>query len=298
MLCSKCYNAIVMVNYDFKSDILYIRQCLGLSQISFAEQVGLSRSNIARYEAGTIVPRQESLEKIYNYAFSFGFDINQCKAMLYEDNRRNNLLLFHGAREEIIGDVDTKHSRQPSDFGTGFYLGQSLLQANMWVAANKKSSTYCFYFKPDNLKGVSFSTDYRWMLAILYYRGELEGYEITDELENIIKEIESADYLIAPIADNQMYDTLDYFKRGLISDVACLHALNANNLGLQYVLKTEKACKALTPVDRFYLCELEREHYLSLKTKTSNDGKNKSLLAINKYRKEGKMFNEIFTRKG
>ena len=287
-----------MKQYDFRNDIKYIRLCLDLSQTDFAIKVGLSRSNIARYEAGTINPREDAVEKIYNYAFSNGFDINQSKTMIYEDNKKDQIVLYHGAKGEIVGNVDTKHSTPPNDFGNGFYLGETLKQANMWVALNRKSSTYCFYFPKNNkLKSIEFDLDYKWMFAILYYRGELDGFDIPKELLNIVEEIEQADYLIAPIADNQMYDTLELFRNNLISDVACLHALNANNLGKQYVLKSEKACSLLTPIDRLFLCEKERDYYLALKTKASGEGKSKTTLTITKYRKEGKLFNEIFKAK-
>ena len=297
MLCSKCYNTY-MKNYNFPNDIKIIRTCLDLSQEQFAAKVNLSRSNIARYEAGKIVPRKDALERIYNFAFKNGFDINQAKTMIYEDKEANNIILFHGARGEIIGEPDINHSTPPNDFGNAFYLGQTLKQANMWVAASKESSTYCFYFKNSkNLKYIRFDVNYEWMLAILYYRGELEGYKLPKNLFDLIDKIEETDYIIAPIADNQMYDTIEMFRNNLISDEACLHALSANNLGHQYVLKSMKACKCLASVDRLYLCEEERNYYLQLKQKTYEEGKNKTTLVIKQYRKEGKIFDEIFEKK-
>lgn len=287
-----------MINYNFKDDIKLIRTCFELSQEHFAEYVELSRSNIARYEAGQIQPRNDAAEKIYNYAFSNGFDINKAKSMLYEDNKENYVVLYHGSRGEILGDVDNKHSVGPNDFGNGFYLGESLKQANMWVAGNKHSSTYCFLFEEkDRFNKLVFGVDYNWMMAILYYRGALRGLEIPKSLKELINKIESVDYIVAPIADNQMYDTLELFVHGFISDEACLHALNANNLGKQYIMKSMEACNALIPLDRLYICSKEREYYLSEKEKSTNEGKSKSLVAIAKYRKKGKMFNEIFQRK-
>lgn len=288
-----------MIDYNFKSDIRLIRTCLNLSQTDFANEVLLSRSNIARYESGKITPRKDALEKIYNYSFSHDFDINQAKTMIYEDRKGQSIVLYHGAKEGIVGEVDTKHSTPPNDFGDAFYLGQTLKQANMWVSIFNNSSTYCFYFSNhENLKKLSFDVDYSWMMAILYYRGELDGFELPEELVQLIKEIEESDYLIAPIADNQMYDTIEAFRNNMISDVACLHALSANNLGYQYVLKSERACQHLKAIDRLYLCKKEKEYYLTPKDKTSSEGRNKTALALAKYRKEGKLFNEIFKKKG
>lgn len=298
MVCSICYNTY-MIKFNFASDIRLIRTCLDMSQSDFADAVLLSRSNIARYEAGKIIPRKDALERIYNYSFLHQFDINQAKTMIYEDKKGSCLVLYHGAKKEIEGEVDTKHSAPPNDFGNAFYLGQTLKQANMWVAPYKEASTYCFYFKDrEKLKHMSFEVDYNWMMAILYYRGYLNDYELPDNIKRLIDQIEESDYIIAPIADNQMYDTIEAFKNNLISDVACLHALSANNLGFQYVLKSERACKCLKAIDCLYLCSEEKDYYLSLKEKTASDGRNKIALAIAKYRKEGKLFNELFKRKG
>ena len=296
MLCSICYNAY-MKNYDFSRDIKLIRLCLNLSQEDFASEVGLSRSNIARYESGQITPRFDASEKIFNYAFKHGFDINASKTMIYDDKKERDTILFHGARGEIVGEVDIKHSIAPNDFGNGFYLGQTLKQASMWVSTFKQSSVYCFYLQNvKELKALHFKVDYDWMLAILYYRQELEGYKPTKRLKELIKKIENTDIIIAPIADNQMYDTIEAFRNNLISDVACLHALSANNLGFQFVLKSEKACANLVPIDRLYLCQEERNYYLTQKEKTTAEGRNKTSLAISKYRKEGQLFDEIFEK--
>lgn len=294
MLCSICYNTY-MKDYDFCRDIKLIRMCLDMSQADFAEQVGLSRSNIARYESGQIKPRFEASERIFNYAYKNDFDINSSKAMIYDDKKKGKTILFHGARGTIDGEIDTKHSIAPNDFGDGFYLGQTLKQASMWVAAYKQSSVYCFYLKDlKEMNIMHFEVNYEWMLAILYYRQELEGYQLPEQLKKLIKDIEMADIIIAPIADNQMYDTIEAFRNNLISDVACLHALSANNLGHQFVLKSQKACSKLEAVDRLYLCQEERNEYLSQKEKTAAEGRNKTSLTISKYRKEGRLFNEIF----
>ena len=287
-----------MITYNFKSDFKLIRKCFEFSQEYFAYVVNLSRSNIARYESGETQPRKDAAEKIYNFAFNNNFDINKAKTMLYEDSKKDSIVLYHGARGEITGNIDNKHSIAPNDFGNGFYLGESLKQANMWIAGNNNSSTYCFFFeKRKNMKNLVFDVDYNWMMAILYYRGALNDYKIPNDLEKLIKSIEEADYIVAPIADNQMYDTLEMFANNLISDKACLHALGANNLGKQYIMKSTRACEALMPIDRLYICEAERNFYLNEKNTSTKEGKSKALLAITKYRKEGKMFNEIFQRK-
>ena len=286
-----------MVDYNFKKDIALIRHCLGLNQTEFSQKVKLSRNNILNFENGSLSPGSDALEKIYNYSFSSGFDLNQSKTMIFEDKKGDSIVLYHGAKKTIEGDVDNKHSIPPNDFGDGFYLGESLKQANMWISAYEKSSTYCFYFKEyEDLKRLDFDVDFNWMVTILYFRGELEGYKLPREIEELIKKVNECDYIYAPIADNQMYDTIEAFRNNRISDIACVHALSANNLGYQYVMKSMKACKLLQPIERLYLCSAERLHYLNLKIESSTIGRNKTTLAYAQYRKEGKLFDEIFKK--
>lgn len=145
---------------------------------------------------------------------------------------------------------------------------------------------------------MTFGVDSRWMNAILYYRGGFDGYEVPRSVLDLVKEIDQADFLIAPIADNQMYDTLEMFRNNIISDVACLHALSANHLGLQYVIKSDRACARLTPLARLYLCQQERKRYATTKESLAGEGRNKTSLAIAKYRKEGYLFHELYSKKG
>ena len=98
--CSTCYN-LFMKTFNVKKDIITIRKIFNLTQTQFANEIGLSRSNIARYEALEIFPNQSALDKIYSYPYNNDFHLNKAKEMLFLDNVNNNVLLFHGAKYEI-----------------------------------------------------------------------------------------------------------------------------------------------------------------------------------------------------
>ena len=85
---------------------------------------------------------------------------------------------------------------------------------------------------------------------------------------------------------------------GTITDVQCLHALSANNLGLQFVFKSERACKDLLFIDRLYICENEKRQYLKKKRELATEGRSKVLLSIEEYRRQGRFFDEIFKKNG
>lgn len=67
-----------------------------------------------------------------------------------------------------------------------------------------------------------------------------DEYVLNKELIELVEQIDEVDYIIAPIADNQMYDTLTAFSLKQITDEQCLRALSANNLGSQICSKHKK----------------------------------------------------------
>lgn len=287
-----------MKTFNVKKDIKIIRKLFNLNQSQFAEKVGLSRSNIARYEGEIIFPHDTALEKIYSYPYKNKFYLNKAKEMLFIDNKNDDLLLFHGAKREIKGDIDCHHLNGKKDFGEGFYLSESLDSSASWICEYQSGSIYSFYFKDyQNLKCLEFGVDRKWMYAILYFRGLFNDYIPNGKVKEIIEDINKADYIIAPIADNQMYDTLTAYGLKQITDEQCLHALSANNLGKQYVIKTQRAVDKLILIERMYLCEKEKEDYLQNKSIISNQGRNKASLSIEKYRRKGKYIDEIFKKR-
>ena len=287
-----------MKTFDVKKDIQTIRRLFNLTQTQFAEEIGLSRSNIARYEAEAIYPHDSALEKIYAYPYKKKFYLNKAKEMLFLDNKKDDLLLFHGAKHEIVGQIDCQHLNGTKDFGAGFYLGESFDSSASWVCEYSAGSVYGFFFKNrKELKCKKLAVNREWMYAILYFRGMFKDYIPSTEVLKLIEETNDADYIIAPIADNQMYDTLTAFGLKQITDEQCLHALSANNLGNQFVIKTQKAVDSLSLIERMYLCEKEKEDYLNKKSLLSNQGRNKASLSIEEYRRKGSYIDEIFKKR-
>ena len=287
-----------MKTFGVKKDLKTIRKLFDLTQAQFADEVGLSRSNVVRYEKEDIFPRDFALEKIYSYPYEHNFHLNKAKEMLFLDEAGDNSLLFHGAKYEIKGEIDCFHLNGKKDFGAGFYLGESFDSSASWICDYKFGSVYSFYLVNDKkLNSLTFKVDRDWMYAILYFRGMLDEYVLEDEFLKLIKKIEKADYIIAPIADNQMYDTLTAFSLKEITDEQCLHALSANNLGKQVVIKSQRAVDSLIFIERMYLCEKEKEYYLKQKNLISTQGRNKSSLSIEEYRRKGKYIDEIFKKR-
>lgn len=160
----------------------------------------------------------------------------------------------------------------------------------MFVAAYSNSSLYMLKLAPSTLKYKEFAVNREWMLTIAYYRERLEEYRDTEAL---IKEIETADYVIAPITDNRMFEILDSFIDGEITDIQCQHCLSVTNLGKQYVFLSKKALEKIEILEHCYLTNLEKEAYLNSRQESFSMNMDKVKLAKKKYRNQGEYIEDI-----
>jgi hypothetical protein len=221
--------------------------------------------------------------------------LNKIKEQFYREDmiRDDEVLLFHGAKTKIDGNLRLDCNKRINDFGNGFYCGESLEQSAMFVAAHNKSSLYMLKFKPENLKCKKFGVNREWMLTIAYFRGRLDEYSDTEIVKQLAKTTEGIDYIVAPIADNRMFEIIDNFIDGEITDVQCQHCLSATNLGMQYVFVSEKALSHIKLLERCYLTELEKEAYLNSRQESFKMNMDKVKLARRQYRNQGEYIEDI-----
>ena len=283
------------MKYSVSKDITFICKLLNISYSELANYLGVARSTVNRIVKEEVYPNDLFIESFYSFAYENDINsisINELKIKLAQEQYGN--ILFHGARGSIEGDIDLKHSRSDIDVGCGFYLGESFEQASSYVFANLKSSVYLFdTTQLSKLKIKQFDESLDWMLMVSYYRGQLEDYKDSKYLKDLINEVEMFDVIIAPIADNNMYETMNMFARGDITDLQAVSALSMSHLGLQHVLKTEAACKSITMVDRLYLCKKERQDIEDVRRDNASKAYQHSREMIEKYRRQGKYIEEI-----
>lgn len=167
-------------------------------------------------------------------------------------------VLFHSSKNGL-SEVTISGSRDNCDFGKGFYLGETYNQALSFVCEKEKSCVYSFRYSLSNLKIKRFECNLEWMLAICYYRGTLGEFRSNSKISQIVEDIEAADVVIAPIADNKMFYVMAQFTEGEINADTALHSLSASRLGFQFIFRTEKALQNLVPLGKLYLSNPERE---------------------------------------
>lgn len=282
------------MNYNFSEDLKSIREILGLSQSELAEQIGVEQVTISRNELGKTQASPPFLERVYSYAFDKKVKLNKLKEMLWRDDLGSNRkVLFHGAKSEIDGEISVYYGRQNNDFGQGFYTGESYEQAISFVSGFDHSSVYYFSFDDKNLKCKKYEVNQEWMMTIAYYRGTLDEYKNHPKIQSLVQESRDCDYIIAPIADNRMFQIINSFIAGELTDEQCKHCLAATNLGMQYVFISEKAVSQVKMIERCYISNSEREYFKNIRLEESKLGDDKVRLAKRQYRGQGRYIDEI-----
>lgn len=282
------------MEYNIRKDLINIKELFNLSNSELATKFQVDELRITRILNGEIHPREEFMNIIYNYCFTKGLRLNVQKEMFYKEELENNhILLTHASKEGIIGNINIKYSKLANDFGPGFHCGDFYNNSISFVSRYPNSSVYFIDFNPESLLKKEFKVDLKWMLTIAYFRGKLKKYKESPIIKKIINEIENVDYIIAPIADNRMFQIIDSFIEGEITDEQCKHCLAATNLGLQYVFLNDKAINNLSILERCFISTNERKYYLDKQIEFQNISRDKTKLARIKYRGKGKYIEEV-----
>lgn len=252
----ECGDKMLKIDIDYRveDDIEFIMESENINYLEFSKRTNISRTTLNEIKKGRNT-RNDVCEKIYSYAYDKKYRINSVKEELIKEKYRT--VLFHGSKEGL-SNVNVDGSRDNCDFGKGFYLGETYQQALSFVCEKENASIYSFRYCLDNLKVKKFDCNLDWMLAICFYRGGIKEYASNKRIKKIIEEVENADVIIAPIADNKMFYIMAQFMDGEINADVALHSLSASKLGLQYVFKTDKAISNITPIEKYYICKQER----------------------------------------
>ena len=285
-----------MKDYCVIDDLLTIKELRELSDEDLAKGIGIGRATIARWKSGQEDISEKHTKAIYEFAFRQGIRLNRIKEQLFREDYANesNIVLFHGAKTEIQGKMSLDYSKEENDFGKGFYCGENLEQSAMFVAGYPKSSLYICKFSVDNeLNHIRFNVDREWMLAIAYYRKRITAFNEDPTIRKILEKVSRADYCTAPIADNRMFQIIDEFIDGEITDIQCQHALSATNLGMQYVFVSQKALDKVEILRHCYLSDSEKQYYLTSKQEENRIGNDKVKLAKREYRGQGLYIDQI-----
>ena len=279
--------------FNISEDMKIVRELLNMTQDELADELNVEPLTIKRIENGITNTSKRTLDLFYDFVYKKKIYLNKIKEMFYKEELTKEILLFHGAKSTIIGNIDVNKGRKNNDFGQGFYCGESYEQSASFVENFENSSVYYFSFDITGLRSLKYSVDRDWMLTIAYFRGTLNEYKDSIVIKKLISKLDYVDYVVAPIADNKMFRIIDSFINGEITDEQCKHCLAATNLGFQYVLLNDNAISRLKMLECCYLSNEERNHYRKIKLEDNKISDDKVKLARIQYRGKGLYIDEI-----
>lgn len=279
--------------FNISEDMKIVRELLNITQEELADELKVETLTIKRIENGITNTSKRTLDLFYDFIYKKKIYLNKIKEMFYKEELKKEILLFHGAKSAIIGNIDINKGRKNNDFGQGFYCGESYEQSASFVENFENSSVYYFSLDVTGLRCLKYTVDRDWMLTIAYFRGTLNEYKDSIVIKNLISRLEGVDYVVAPIADNKMFRIIDSFINGEITDKQCKHCLAATNLGFQYVLLNDNAISRLKTLECCYLSNEERNHYRKIKLEDNKISYDKVKLARIQYRGKGLYIDEI-----
>lgn len=259
------------------------------------EKMDLTQTEYLGIKNGEIDPTKQQLENIYNFAYNRGLYINEIHWQEALDKYRapGVDVVSHGARTYIKGDIRLDVSGDSNDFSDGFYMGQDIAQGGMFVGEEPNSSLYILTFNPKGLKRAQFNVSVDWMLAVCWYRDKIPQYADAKRVRRIRDKVDNCDYVLAPIADNKMFEVIDAFSNKEITDLQCLYALSATHLGYQYVLKKEACLSHVDIKEHMYFCSVEKSLYNKQADVETNTSMNKAIIARNRYKDDGVYIDEL-----
>ncbi len=276
--------------------ITIISEVLQINESDLSEKLGVSLETINNWKFGRKGIGNANLEKVYSFAYDNGIVLNNIYEQLLREEYENseNIVLFHGGKRSFSMPIDfATNSKTTNDFGVGFYLGETFEQGVNYISVLNQSIVYCFNLNLNNLKIYKFNVNTEWMITIAYFRGWLDDYKDSSLIQKLISKISNYDVIVAPIADNRMFDIIAEFVENEITDEQCRHALAATNLGFQYVLKTNKALKNIKLLKEMFVCQKEKASCLDNRVTLTNNGSQKVKIARIQYKNKGRYIEEI-----
>lgn len=281
---------------NLSNEISIICEVLELNETEFSKKINVSLETINNWKFKRKAISLAHLEKVYSFAYENGIGLNNIYEQLLKEEYQNtkNIVLFHGAKKAFSLPINfINNSKSTNDFGIGFYLGETFEQGANYISVINQNIVYCFCLNLSGLKTYKFNVNTEWMLAIAYFRGWLNDYKDSPLIQRLIGKLSNYDVIIAPIADNRMFDIIAEFVGNEITDEQCKHALAATNLGFQYVLKTNKAVANIKFLKEMFVCQKEKSHYLYNRNTLTNNGSQKVKAARIQYKNKGRYIEEI-----
>ena len=283
--------------------IRYIRAVAGLSQEKFADEIGVTKLTVTRWESGTSIPNNIAQAGIYNVAKKYKVQFFDLIISDMPEHKMVNkrVILYHASRSGIKGDIGPK-SRDSCDFGKGFYMGTRASQPLTLIFSSDRDRAenavmYTVEFDLNDLNVLYVPPTIDWVLLVAYSRGKMRKYAESPLYEKYSKMLNGYDVVVSKIADDRLFNVLDLFFRRFISDNSVLNCLSALPLGEQYVALTERACRQIRILEERRYSELERLCVYDTSRQNTEYAREIADKICTEQRQDGMLFNQMMKRR-
>ncbi len=138
-------------------------------------------------------------------------------------------IVYHGS-SICVATPNISYSRTDIDFGAGFYVTEDETMAKKW-ACNKENSVLNIYTVDlEGLRVKELNADSEWLQYVLYYRNEAGELPFDDTQYDVI---------IGPTADDKLFNTIDMYNDGYLSEEQAIKMINCMNYSSQIVFKKQ-----------------------------------------------------------
>lgn len=193
-------------------------------------------------------------------SFMLGINELTCKS--------NKLILHHGTKHEMFV-PDYKFANPINDYGSGLYTTPDIELAKEWAMSfytkGEKGFVYSYELNMDGLRVLDLQ-----QYGILYWVATTLKFRTIDNVKGLVKNnlniltrdyvlpVENFDVIVGWRMDDSYFKFTKDFLRNELSYEMLQEAIRLGELGLQYTLKSEKAFRALsfiekTDVDKKYI---------------------------------------------
>ena len=169
-----------------------------------------------------------------------------------------SIKIYHGS-DKIIKKPQFGLGKTYNDYGQGFYCTYDIQMAKEWgVGYEQNGYANCYEFDDEDLSILDLNSKEYCMLHWLGILLENRIFDMPSVLaaeakvyirENFHVDYENYDVIVGYRADDSYFSFAQDFINGTISYRQLCNAMHLGKLGLQYVLKSEKAFERISYLD-------------------------------------------------
>ncbi|MCL2086648.1 MAG: DUF3990 domain-containing protein [Oscillospiraceae bacterium] len=149
------------------------------------------------------------------------------------------------------------------DFGLGFYTCADK-EYPLKIAAFHNETVYLNEYEIDiaNLNVVELKLDIEWLISIAFHRREFAGRKKYTEIKERCRAwLRGFDIVIGTISNDRTFSAIEGFLDNTLSDTTSISMVDASKYGVQYTLKSDKACERLKWLNSYKLTADEVSKY-------------------------------------